>query len=232
MKTKTRKPKVRITRAFTKHARPAAVRRQEAKVEVIELVPSLLKIKHILVPTDFSAPSRKALNYAARFAEQFGARLTLLHVVEPVAAPEFAYNPLAMDAPRIARAGRGRLDELIGKEAIDRRLVKAAVVRFGKPYLEIAAAARKPEGRPDHHRHARLHRCEARAPGQHRRTRRAARAVPGADSAGGGTGICLSRPATPDAGDGLWAGTIGCRCPRQLSRQAEAEEACLAGVAP
>src|SRR5262245_11845789 len=41
-----------------------------------------LAIKKILVPTDFSPTSEKALQYAIRFAEQFGAQLILLHVIE------------------------------------------------------------------------------------------------------------------------------------------------------
>src|SRR5438045_2721397 len=48
-----------------------------------------LHIRSILVPVDFSAPSVKALKYAAAFAERFGAKLTLIHIVEPMAMPDF-----------------------------------------------------------------------------------------------------------------------------------------------
>jgi nucleotide-binding universal stress UspA family protein len=43
----------------------------------------------ILVPYDFSEPSATAVETAAAWADAFGAELTLLHVVEPVAYPEF-----------------------------------------------------------------------------------------------------------------------------------------------
>lgn len=44
----------------------------------------MISIKHILVPTDFSDYGRTALMYAAAFADQFGAAVELLHVLEPV----------------------------------------------------------------------------------------------------------------------------------------------------
>lgn len=43
----------------------------------------------ILVPYDFSDPSAAAVRIAAAWADAFDAELTLVHVVEPVAYPEF-----------------------------------------------------------------------------------------------------------------------------------------------
>ena len=43
-----------------------------------------LRLKKILVPTDFSPPARNAYRYALRFGRQFGAAVTLLHVLEKV----------------------------------------------------------------------------------------------------------------------------------------------------
>jgi universal stress protein A len=42
-----------------------------------------MDIRHILAPTDFSDYSKKALSDALELARTFGAKLTLLHVVEP-----------------------------------------------------------------------------------------------------------------------------------------------------
>jgi universal stress protein A len=53
-----------------------------------------IDLQNILVPLDFSAMSMKSLRYAIPLARQFGAKLTLLHVVTPpVYSPElpFAY---------------------------------------------------------------------------------------------------------------------------------------------
>ena len=57
-----------------------------------------LKFGSIIVPIDFSDSSQRALDYAVRVAEQFGAKLILLHVVEPVATPDFAKSPLDLIA--------------------------------------------------------------------------------------------------------------------------------------
>jgi nucleotide-binding universal stress UspA family protein len=46
----------------------------------------MLAIKNVLVPTDFSKGSDVALTYGRALARQFGARLHVMHVVEPIAA--------------------------------------------------------------------------------------------------------------------------------------------------
>jgi nucleotide-binding universal stress UspA family protein len=51
--------------------------------ETIDLVPQILHLKKVLVPTDFSETSKKAVQYALRFAEQFGCEIAMIYVVEP-----------------------------------------------------------------------------------------------------------------------------------------------------
>lgn len=51
--------------------------------DATEMTPLIIDLKNILVPLDFSETSLKSLQYAVPFAKQFGAKLTLLHVVEP-----------------------------------------------------------------------------------------------------------------------------------------------------
>jgi universal stress protein A len=43
-----------------------------------------ITIEKILVPTDFSPASEKALKYALRFAGDLNSEITLLHILEPV----------------------------------------------------------------------------------------------------------------------------------------------------
>lgn len=105
-------------------------------------VPALLGIKSILVPTDFSAPSKKALDYAVPFAEQFGAKLILLHVVEPVATPDFANSfPLMMESDKLLAACNAQLQSLVKQSAIDPKLVEKTLVRQGRSFHEITDAA-------------------------------------------------------------------------------------------
>jgi universal stress protein A len=71
MKSKTAEP--------TAHTTGAA-----SRDEAIAKAPSAIQMRNILVPLDLSEMSLKSLPYAAAFAKQFGAKLTLLHVVQPV----------------------------------------------------------------------------------------------------------------------------------------------------
>lgn len=55
----------------------------------------MIALKNILVPTDFSEPSQRALDYGRQFARQFGARLHVLHTVESVLVPGGVEVPIA-----------------------------------------------------------------------------------------------------------------------------------------
>jgi nucleotide-binding universal stress UspA family protein len=102
-----------------------------------------LRIKSILVPLDFSSPSKKALDYAVAFARQFKAKLTLLHVVEPVATPDFAGSfPLAIDDDKQMAAAKDELERVIKAARVPRGSVEKILVRFGRSFHEIADAAR------------------------------------------------------------------------------------------
>ena len=54
-----------------------------------------IAIKKILVPTDFSPASKKAFSYALRLAEERGAEIALLHVLEPETPLTLAGRPAA-----------------------------------------------------------------------------------------------------------------------------------------
>lgn len=105
--------------------------------------PSPFKIRRILVPIDFSACSKKALQYAVPFARQFGARLCLLHVgqgyyLAPALAPlELAASELGERADVAAKLASFATQEIPSSIPVD------ILVRNGHPALETATAAKE-----------------------------------------------------------------------------------------
>ena len=103
--------------------------------------------KTILVPLDFSPLAEAALARAREIAGQFGSKLILLHVVEPMISPvEYAIVPAEMEemnlqlmAERKTRLG-ARREEVAGDG-----LACRAEVKLGKPWhviTEFAKSAR------------------------------------------------------------------------------------------
>ncbi len=103
---------------------------------------SFLPLKQILVPVDFSEYSEKAVKYAAKFAEQFGANVTLLHVIQPVVYPaDFGYPPTVVDT--LDETVRQQIDERLRLVAGRFSLAARTLLRVGQPYLEITATAKE-----------------------------------------------------------------------------------------
>lgn len=116
------------------------VRRGTAETKEPSSVP--FRMERILVPVDFSGASRQVLKYAVPLARQAGARIILLHVVEPIATPAFAYYPLAMENDEVVAAGYEQLKKLCAQEKIESALIERTLVRQGIPYHEITQVAR------------------------------------------------------------------------------------------
>jgi universal stress protein A len=103
------------------------------------LVPSALKLQRILVPVDFSEPSQKALRYAAKFGEQFGSAVTLLHVIQPMVYPtDFGYPPAPLE---VDEAVRSRIEQRLVDLGQTWGMQGQPLIRFGQPYQEIGLAA-------------------------------------------------------------------------------------------
>ncbi len=124
-------------------AKPAGAGKRKPEASVIELAQVRFHLQKILVPIDFSEPSQKALRYARPFAEQFGASLTLLHVMEPINYPiEYGYAPIAPLEAEETRQSEllARLKQL-GTELGATVPVKS-VVRVGRAWKEIVDFAK------------------------------------------------------------------------------------------
>jgi universal stress protein A len=105
--------------------------------------PSRLSTRTLLVPVDFSAESEKAIVYATELARQFGGRIILFYVLEPVRTPDFALFPLSLTREQLLQKCKRRLQRitrLLGKE---RRFVKSHAASFGRAAEEIVKAARR-----------------------------------------------------------------------------------------
>jgi nucleotide-binding universal stress UspA family protein len=111
----------------------------------------VFKLGRILVPTDFSGVSRKAIRYARAFAVQFKARLTLLHVLPPVYLPGSEFGPMdlamaeaELRSPDMRVASLEQLRALAGVE-VGTAVPVEVEVREGQPMQEIVELAREIE---------------------------------------------------------------------------------------
>jgi nucleotide-binding universal stress UspA family protein len=129
--------------AFSNALPQSAPMKTEEKL--VHAKPTGIALKCILVPIDFSPLSKKALQYALRFAEEFRAGLTLLHVIEPDVPP--AFDGL-MIAPPISPGGNrtkcaNRLKVLASSMAIRATNYVQSTVRTGLAAYEIVEAAKE-----------------------------------------------------------------------------------------
>jgi len=104
----------------------------------------MIKIKQILVATDFSEYGNLAVNHAKELAEAFQAKLQVLHVVEePYGYVGNTHGLLpAADAFResLNRAARMQLDQVLSADEVQRFDARLSL-RTGTPYAEIVRFA-------------------------------------------------------------------------------------------
>jgi len=115
----------------------------DRKDEALLAPPSPFHLEQIVVPIDFSNTSHKALQYAVPFSAQFGARLILLHVIEPFAlSAELGYIPPEVENPCQA-AMKVALEKLAKhcQQQLGAKCLIQPSVRMGVPWHEITAAA-------------------------------------------------------------------------------------------
>ncbi len=105
----------------------------------------MIAIKNVLVATDFSEPSEKALNYARAMARSFGANLHVLHVFEPlwITSADVVGGGMALAGmiQGLEDTARKQLDAAVTEE--DRRELHAdaTLVTSESPAREIARYA-------------------------------------------------------------------------------------------
>ena len=103
-----------------------------------------LRFRKILAPIDFSPASKNAVKYALRFAEEFGAELTLLNVLEPASATSFIAIPGAVAFSEIDFSGAEKnLRALIASVRHGAGQRPRWKLRVGVPSHEIVEAAKE-----------------------------------------------------------------------------------------
>jgi universal stress protein A len=106
-------------------------------------------IRRILVPVDFSEPSRAAFDYAAGVARAFGATLDVLHVWEvPAFVPPgtVAVGPAGVSLVELVKtSAENALDDFVSNARRRGIEVRSARTELGAPAHVIADAAAKGE---------------------------------------------------------------------------------------
>ena len=126
--------------------KPRKLRRPQRKVARRPAMPertSAFAVRSILVPIDFSAHSKNALQCALPIAERFRATLHLVYVVEPTMYPaDLGFGQVVLPGveDELREKGGDQLKALIRREIGDR--VEASwIVRTGNPHQEILREA-------------------------------------------------------------------------------------------
>ena len=99
------------------------------------------ELKNILVPTDFSKASNKALKYAVSLARKIGSQITPIHVIKPRPIESEPYPVWLGFDPRLAEADCTLL-KVCKEQHVHPPLLRNTVVREGTPHREITKAAR------------------------------------------------------------------------------------------
>jgi universal stress protein A len=143
MKKKARKTvTVRLTRSIKRPSAksPVTGKRSEASSSS---APRSLVIRSILVPIDFSVHSKNALKFAVPLAQQFGASLHLVYVVEPTVYPaDLGFGQVVLPGveDELRQKGSEELKALIERE-IEGKVDASSSVRTGNPHHEILQEA-------------------------------------------------------------------------------------------
>jgi nucleotide-binding universal stress UspA family protein len=99
----------------------------------------VIKLKKVLVPTDFSESAKHAFIYGVSFAQEYRAELVLLHVVENLTvgyASDLFPVPMAEVFQEISGYAKTELAKL-ADEARQKGIAVSELVAQGKPSAEI-----------------------------------------------------------------------------------------------
>lgn len=101
----------------------------------------VLRLQKILVPIDFSTASQNAFECALRLSEEFGGKLTLLHVVAPTSLAKCSEHKKAGPCSGKCKAEKFRPLIAMAQDRVDQPI--EWIIREGAPSFEIVEAAKE-----------------------------------------------------------------------------------------
>lgn len=103
------------------------------------------EIRKILVPTDFSQNSLRALDYAVGLAERYAAEIVVVHVLELPIYPAMSFGSGSISLPALQEEMReavnAQLARVMEEHLADTRAT--SILREGTAFVEIIEAARE-----------------------------------------------------------------------------------------
>jgi nucleotide-binding universal stress UspA family protein len=105
----------------------------------------MVAFKELLIPTDFSEYSLRAVDYGVEIAEKFASHLTLVYVVEPLLqAADLTWT--TVDFEELNKAHKETAEKQLAK-LVEERIPKGircdTVILFGKAFVEILKFAKE-----------------------------------------------------------------------------------------
>jgi nucleotide-binding universal stress UspA family protein len=105
----------------------------------------MVVFKEIIVPTDFSEHSLRALDYAVEIADRFGSELKIIYVIEPLLqAADVSWTSVDFEQLNETHklSAEKQLQQLVD-ERLPQDLPADTKILFGKPFVEILKYAKK-----------------------------------------------------------------------------------------
>lgn len=100
----------------------------------------MIKMQKILVPTDFSKHSEKAVMYASEMAQKFDADVHLLHVIDAIPMTDGLYVP-PVAREDIEEAANKELSAVTIAKVDESKVTRSMV--HGQPFVEVIRYAKQ-----------------------------------------------------------------------------------------
>lgn len=110
-----------------------------------QISPNDRPVQNILVPTDFSTGSEKALLFAATIARNHRSRLTILHIVPPLLPPLLGVLPPVPPRSEALRAARDQMKQFeadLRLKGVLREIESDTAIKRGEPWKVISRILR------------------------------------------------------------------------------------------